>query len=428
MPQDPVAAVAALLSHPALAGRKRGLLVAVSGGADSMALLCAAAEAGPRLGWRVHALHADHGLRGEESAADAAFVRGWCRAHGVELDVVRARLAPGAGLERRAREWRRACYASAAQKKGAELVLLGHHARDQAETVLLNLVRGCGARGAAGMRPLAELGDGDGDLAAAKVLLGRPFLGLDPVGLRDWLGKRGQDWREDASNADVRFARNRVRHLILPELERINPRAVAHLAAFADGFASVEGPSIAPAGWDRASLGRLGAALKRGRGRVDLGRGWSLEVGSGRSRVLAPPESRALEGPGRYVWAGWSFSLKRGSPGPRMVAEEGGYWFSADLLNHGLRIRALRPGDKLAPFGFAGRRKAADLLREAGVPAWERAGWPALEADGRLLALPGARRGRGFEVRPGEPALRLAWRRPEPDAADLGMDKAEQGC
>ncbi|HTB21482.1 MAG TPA: tRNA lysidine(34) synthetase TilS [bacterium] len=403
----PVETIEAFLAQPALKRMPRRLLVALSGGADSVALLRASVLAGPKSGWRVEALHCDHGLRGRDSRADAAFVKALCERLKVPLKAFSADLKAGAGLEERARNWRRACYRRAARDCGAALVLLGHHVRDQAETVLLNLVRGSGAAGAAGMTMLAPLD------SAAGPRLGRPFLGLEPAQLKRWLRSLRQPWREDASNRDVDFARNRIRLRVLPELETLNPKAAAHLAEFAAKLApSKRGREKDLAGLLRLDQGarqRAAKALARGKGSADLGQGWSLELSSGRARVLAPDAALDLA-VGSSVWGDWRFELKLAVPSARKLSETGAFWFAPGLLKAGARLRSLKAGERLKPFGFGGRRKAADLLREAGVPAWDRESWPALEAEGRLLALPAARRGTGFEAEAGRKALRLTWK------------------
>ncbi len=119
------------------------------------------------------------------------------------------------------------CYAHAAAQSGARLVLLAHHAQDQAETLLLNLIRGAGAAGARGILGLAPLPERPG------TQLGRPFLTLLPQELRAYLQSLKQPWKEDRSNRDRSLARNRIRQGVLPQLAAINPKAVANLAGFA---------------------------------------------------------------------------------------------------------------------------------------------------------------------------------------------------
>jgi len=411
---DPIQALAEFLGQNALKREPRRLLVALSGGADSIAVLRAGLLVGPRLGWSVEALHCEHGLRGRASRGDAAFVRALCVRLKVPILEFQTLLSPGPGLEERARNWRRTCYLKAARERQIGLILLGHHARDQAETVLLNLVRGSGAAGAAGMLSLAPIADN------AKARLGRPFLALEPEGLRAWLRARRQSWREDSSNRDPAYARNRVRLKILPELERINPKAVVHLASFAATLASSkEARDLAGIlHLDQGARRRAASTLARGQGRTDLGHGWTLNLSRGQTRVDAPAATLKLN-LGLTRWNNWRFELKLAKPTARNLNDSKAFWFSPDFLAGGARLRRLKAGERLKPFGFAGRRKAMDLMREAGVPVWAREDWPALEAEGRLLALPGVRRGSGFEALRGLKALKLTWE-------FSGVDKARR--
>jgi len=406
---DPILAVRQFLSRPALARGRKRLIVACSGGADSVALLHAAASAGKALGWQVAVLHCQHGLRGRASQADADSVAQHCADLDLPLRIFEARLGRGAGVEERAREWRRQCYAKAAAETGSNLVLLAHHARDQAETLLLNLVRGSGPAGAAAMLDWAPLQPGPGPR------LGRPFLGLEPAALRRWLRHRGLAWREDASNLDQRLARNRIRLAVLPLLESINPKAVDHLAAYARGQASAKhaAPLERGLGLDRGARHRVSALLLRGQGSTDLGHGKRLEVSNGNARIwMANPAVQALS-LGAFEWGpGWRFSLKPGVPTARKLKQGRSYWFSRDLLKAEPRWRACGEGQRMRPFGLDGSRLCRDLLAEAGVPAWQREAWPLLETKDGNLALPGVRRGQGYEAKAGEDALELRWRAP----------------
>ncbi len=198
------------------------VVVALSGGPDSVALLDALRESGRRRRFEVVAAHMDHGLR-PESAADAAFCRNLCDRLGVRLIVgsadVRARAGRDrAGIEDAAREERYAFLRRAAETEGAATIAVAHTRDDQAETFLLRLVRGSGSAGLGAMRARAGL-------------LTRPLLGVGRIEVMEHLRARGLDWREDASNSDLRIARNRVRHELLPYLERhFNPRIRETLA------------------------------------------------------------------------------------------------------------------------------------------------------------------------------------------------------
>jgi tRNA(Ile)-lysidine synthase len=202
--------------------RGETLVVGLSGGADSVALTDVLASLQRRHGFRLVAAHLDHGLR-PGSAADAEFCAGLCRNLDMPLRSaaadVRARAArERGGLEQAARRERYAFLRRVRDEEGASAIAVAHTRDDQAETLLLRLLRGAGATGLAGMRPRA------GDVL-------RPLLGVSREEVLVHLRERGLAWLEDPSNADTAHRRNRVRHELLPYLEeRFNPRVRAALA------------------------------------------------------------------------------------------------------------------------------------------------------------------------------------------------------
>lgn len=205
------------------------IVLAVSGGADSMALLTALRH--DRANSRVHVAHLNHGLRGAESDADAAFVATACDAAGVPCTIDTADFTAAAAMEERARRERYAFLERVAQATGARCVATAHHADDQAETVLHHVIRGSGLRGAAGMKPARPIRRG------CDILLVRPMLDMTREQIRDYLRQRGVLHREDSSNHRTDRTRNRIRHRVLPMLEaELNPnarRALARLASVA---------------------------------------------------------------------------------------------------------------------------------------------------------------------------------------------------
>lgn len=206
-------------------------LVAVSGGADSTALLLALEELkrARLLCIELTAAHLDHGLRGE-AAADARWVEGLARDLGFECVVGRASVSErareaGDNLEQAARRARYEFLADAARGCGARAVLAAHTLDDQAETVMLRLLRGSGAEGLGGMAPERALE------AGAEVSLRRPLLTwARRADTESFCRERGVEFRVDAMNRDERFARVRVRRKLLPLLETFNPRAAEALA------------------------------------------------------------------------------------------------------------------------------------------------------------------------------------------------------
>ncbi len=220
------------LEIPWLAGASRTAryLVGVSGGADSVALLHLLLDAGFR---KLVVCHLDHRLRGRASTGDARFVRKLAENLGLECEVgrsdVRQRMkAHSESLETAARHARHGFFAQCAVKHRCRRVLLAHHADDQAETVLWNLLRG--SHGLKGMRGEQKI-TADG----VELRVFRPLLGLRHADLVEWLESRGHTWREDASNAEAVAVRNRLRNEVFPLLAEISGRDA--VAAFVRGAA-----------------------------------------------------------------------------------------------------------------------------------------------------------------------------------------------
>jgi len=216
-------------SWPPEAWRDLTAVVAVSGGPDSVALLLALAAlraAGPAEG-RLVVGHCNHGLRPGEDQADEDFVRGLCDRLGLDLEVGQLRVPEAAqdqgdGIEAAARTARYEFLQDLAERTGARHVATGHTADDQAETMLHNIVRGTGLAGLAGIARSRALGPA--------VTLIRPLLEFRRSELLAYLARREEDYRLDATNRDISFTRNRIRHDLLPRIERdYNPGVVEAL-------------------------------------------------------------------------------------------------------------------------------------------------------------------------------------------------------
>ncbi|HUB50522.1 MAG TPA: tRNA lysidine(34) synthetase TilS, partial [Terracidiphilus sp.] len=214
---------------------KPGMRVAVglSGGADSVALLCALAERSRELGLVLHAAHLHHGLRGEEADGDLEFCRELAARlqipfHEARVDTAaEARANPAAGkpaesIEEAARRLRYAWFRTLLSKELLNAVATAHTLDDQAETVLTKFLRGAWTDGLAGISPKHE---------TARAV--RPLLRTTRAEIQSYLNAIGQTWREDSSNRELSFTRNRIRHELLPELEKWNPQIRAHLANMA---------------------------------------------------------------------------------------------------------------------------------------------------------------------------------------------------
>jgi tRNA(Ile)-lysidine synthase len=227
--------------------------VAVSGGADSVALLRLLLELRSGLGVVLSVIHFNHELRGAESDADAEFVASMAREHKLPLHLT------GTNVGQRAREKHLGIEAAARQLRyqyfvgllGQDLdkIATGHTLDDQAETVLLRLVRGTGMRGLRAIQPRWELQQGD---------IVRPLLGIRRRELAQYLQASGQPWRDDATNRDPKFTRNRVRQLLLPLLERdFNPAIAANLAELAEIARGEEDY------WENEVSGWMGTVVQR---------------------------------------------------------------------------------------------------------------------------------------------------------------------
>lgn len=416
-------------------------LVAVSGGPDSTALVYLVAEARPDLELAVG--HVRHGLR--DDAEDAAVAAGHAAALGlayVERCVTVDRWT-GEGIEAAARAVRYDALACMARAVRASWVLVGHTADDQAETVLLNLARGSGIRGLAGMPPVRALGD---------VTIVRPLLGLERAQVRAVVTERGLRVAQDPTNRDVERRRARARHETLPRLAALTGhpegigglvRTLVRLTTLArddadalDAFAENEagrlvqqwGPARAV---PRGELSRLPRAL--------AGRIVRLMLASGRDglegldaesvwAVLDLPPGKALHVAGGAwvtVGGGWLAVAPSGLadlperplavPGATAIPEIGAVLLAgpaaeaaeADLRppgatcaaratvpgDHALVGRARRPGDRMWVAG--GRRKVSDVLSDAGVPRALRGLVPVVATADDVLWIPGVAVARG---------------------------------
>ena len=199
------------------AGKPGRVKAAVSGGADSVALLLALAELSVQEGFSLSCVHVDHGLR-PDSAADAAFVADLCGRLGVPCRVIPLKLTGKS--EDEARQARYGAMLDSFPDEGDFALALAHHRRDQAETLLLHLLRGSGGRGLSGMADTA-LRKREGGTA----LLWRPFLDVPPETLRGALIQKGVSWREDGTNEDDGYLRNFLRIRVLPLIRERLPRA-----------------------------------------------------------------------------------------------------------------------------------------------------------------------------------------------------------
>ena len=267
--------------------------VAVSGGADSVTLLLALIEANhakESLGVVLSAVHVHHGLRGAEADADEAFVRELCARLNVPLvvervDVAERQAAEREGLEEAARKLRYQVFWELMKSGKADVVVTAHTLDDQAETVVMKLLRGAWTEGIGGIAPVVE---SESQERQGRIV--RPLLGTRRAEVESFLRERGQTWREDATNRDVSLTRNRVRHELMPMLRRFNPGIDAALARLSQIARDEETYWQAEVARVQAQIVLPGRAVRGGGRAVSTaatGGGFGVEV----ERLRALPEA-----------------------------------------------------------------------------------------------------------------------------------------
>jgi len=384
--------------HTLLAAGER-VLVGVSGGPDSTALLHALKQLASRLHIELVAATVDHGLR-QESASEAALVAERCRALGVvcEILVVDVKAARHAHVswQEAARNVRLSALQETAARLGCARVALGHTADDQAETVLFRIVRGTGIGGLAG-------------IPYQRGIFIRPLLDVRRKGIVAFLAKRRVVFIEDPSNANRHYARVRIRLELLPLLARENPRVVEALLSLAQDARAIaermpiRDPLALPSVPRRAAaLIQRMATEGRGTRRVSVPQG-EVVVSYGnvcfRPHVRqgsCPPSSEAVrvKVPGTYRLPGRSegSALKLEEGRAPAVPPSGAAVFDATRIARPLQVRAWRAGERMRPRGGRGSRKVSDLLVDAKIPRELRRELPVLvAADGSILFVAGLR-------------------------------------
>jgi tRNA(Ile)-lysidine synthase len=387
------------------------LLVLVSGGGDSVALL----DLAVRLGAAVSVLHVNYGLR-EGADADQDFVRDLTGRLGVTLHAHRVTL-PDGNTQEQARDAR---YALAEQLAEGDYAA-AHTASDQAETVLYRLAVSPGSRALHGMAP-------------RRGRLVRPLLGVTREEVRDYLRARGLEWREDPSNADRRFARARVRHDVLGALQELSPavdRTIAETArqlrdeaevldaAVADALAELGGvPAISldalkehPPALQRLVIRELAGRTvsaseleqllnvgRQGTKSLDLGGGLRAVAEYGTLRFTRtgdaePPPPVQLVVPGRTRFGDWELEARLEGPGDVAVTDVG----------PAVTVRAWRDGDRMRPAGLGGSKSLQDLFTDRKVPRALRRTLPVIEANGEIVWVAGVAVDERFAAKEGEP-------------------------
>ena len=437
---EPVGAVRAALATALACHVRPGakLAIALSGGIDSMVLLDAACALAADGSARIAAIHVDHGI---SPHADrwAAFCAEQCATRGVELSTHRLALArePGKNLEARARKLRYERFGAA----DADVIALAHHADDQAETLLLQLLRGSGPQGLAAM-PVFTPG---------RPALIRPLLQLARETLLACARARDLSWIDDESNRDLRYARNFIRHDIAARLRGRFPgypstlvRAAGHqaeAAALLDELAALDADgAVEGEGLSRARLAELSPARARNLLR------WYLR----RQGLLSPSEARLAEMLRQLVGAGddaririaqdgaeirrhrgrvavhaspggafariWSGEREIALPGGVLAFEaaRGAGIAAAKVEQTSVTLRSRCGGERIRLAANRPTRALKKLLQEARIPAWERQSLPLIWSEDELIAVPGIGVALAFQAAPDEPGWRIEWRPAKP--------------
>ncbi len=404
------------------------VVVAVSGGADSVCLLEMLHELGDELGIELFVAHFDHGLRPDDDEAETRFVKSLAASLDLPFETKKVfpSIMAGAGpLEERARHARYRFFEEVKEKSSAQKIAVGHNLNDQAETVFMRLLRGSGTSGLAGIPPVR-----DGNII-------RPLIEITREEISAYIEQRGLKYLTDSSNFETRFLRNRIRLELLPNLKQIQPRIIEllgqtseimrkddawmeaesekwvkrHVGTVSDNevfvvlssFAQL--PEALRSRVIRHVLRMTGGTLRRismrhieainrlitvdnPQARIDLPNDLivkriydRLVFNKGKGRVLED-FSYTLEGPGMFDLEGpaCSVSLEEFELAdlPDRHASQWTAFLNADLITYPVMIRNFRPGDRFIPFGMSGHKKLKDFFIDLKIPAEDRARVPIL--------------------------------------------------
>lgn len=426
-----------------------GVLVAVSGGPDSVALLHLLAGLRDERGLRLEVAHLQHGIRGEEARQDALFVAGMAESlalpfHLREVDLPGIRAEKGKGnLEAMGREERYHFFSAVAEKRGIHKIATAHTRDDQVETLLMRLLRGSGRRGLSGMRPARRLNSAEGQAPEGSLLI-RPLIETSRQEIMSYLTANDLKYRTDHTNLSPGPLRNWIRLHLLPQLkERTDPHLDERLAQLADLLHEeeeilqqmargrlrrvVQGEDLVRESllqeskamqrrlfrlWLQATLGDLKGIGFRDvdeaiefiahgppQGRLSIPGGWGLVRHYETMRL--EKRKRRQEQPVEYNYtlprdgellipeAGMKVQSSRNSlladARPENNLEA---FFDAAVLPEALTVRNFRAGDRFQPLGMQGHKKVKDLFIEKKVPRSVRRTLPLILAGGEILWIP----------------------------------------
>ncbi|MBR5175637.1 MAG: tRNA lysidine(34) synthetase TilS [Bacteroidales bacterium] len=427
------------------------VLLAVSGGIDSMVM--ADLFLGSPHKYDISLAHCNFHLRGEESYADEAFVREWAGAHGLrffkkDFDTEEYASAKGISVEMAARELRYSWFASLCEDHGFVALAVAHNANDNAETLILNLLRGTGLKGVLGMREVSPLPGSSASLI-------RPMLGFSREEIKEYALSKGLEWREDSTNADSAYKRNLIRNEVFPLFSKVNPsfldslnadmRRFSQVQEVADGFVSSLKPTVMsdntiqlaslvetphweyllfrllePYGFNEAVIGDMIELIKSGNtfsgrefhSQTHLARtsrgSITVETVSREVGKLASDSSIVVSGPGEYSLEGVGFVVETSDI--QEVRQPSGT--TVANLRFPITIRRWQSGDWMRPLGMKGcRKKLSDMFNDLKFDTFQKEKALVIADEGsHVHALIGYRIDESVAVRSSEgavPAIRI---------------------
>lgn len=379
------------------------VLLAVSGGVDSMCMAELFLNSTAKV--RFALAHCNFHLRGEESDSDEALVRAWAESHGVifikkDFDTKEYAASNGVSIEMAARELRYTWFAEVCRERGFAALAVAHNANDNAETMILNMLRGTGVKGMTGMRGSSLLPGSDARLI-------RPLLGFTRKDIHEYAVSHGLQWHEDSTNADSAYKRNCIRNEVFPLFERLNPSFLTTLNEDMERFAQVQSVAdeyvrsvsaeiarlednglpvierqkltskkdweyvlfrlLEPFGFTSSVVADLASVLKSDgtvSGRTFVAHEY-LAVTSAREIVISPVAELAeatdltINGPGTYSLNGIEFSVSLSDDVKDVKTSVGETKLD---LPFPFTIRHWQPGDWMRPLGMRGRKKLSDIF------------------------------------------------------------------
>lgn len=402
------------------------ILLAVSGGIDSMYLLERASDLMPGASFGI--AHCNFSLRGKESDGDEDFVRKAAQEKGIPFHTVRFdtegySAANGISIEMAARDLRYGWFGKICSENGYDAVAVAHNADDNAETLLLNILRGCGTRGLCGMQK---------ETVRDSLKILRPMLDIGRGEILDWMETNGRKWREDSTNAEDGHRRNILRHKVIPIMKELNPDLLNTLRREMGRWKEVDGIAeryfrekagkvtddgkristeallgfenwkyilwrlLEKCNFSAQTFDALCTLLESGRtisGKTFETPTHIVETETGflsvheRTQEEKAPDPMEIAGPGTIRFGNHSLVVKllRRDALESVKAPAGTVYFDREKADFPLKLRQWRDGDRICPIGMKGSKKLSDIYGEAGLSREEKAGSIVIESSGKVI-------------------------------------------